>query len=114
LRRKHALGSPGKALLNFETARKRRTPIDWKESDIAKPSVMGVQVLESFPLSELVPFIDWSPFFHTWELRGRYPSIFEHEQIGPKARELFDDAQKLLARIIQEKRFQARAVYGLF
>jgi 5-methyltetrahydrofolate--homocysteine methyltransferase len=114
LRRKHALGTPGKALLNLETARKRRTPIDWKESDIAKPSVAGVQVLENFPLSELTPFIDWSPFFHTWELRGRYPSIFEHEQIGPKARELFDDAQKLLARIIQEKRFQARAVYGLF
>jgi 5-methyltetrahydrofolate--homocysteine methyltransferase len=114
LRRKHALGSPGKALLNLETARKRRTPIDWKESDIAKPSVVGVQVLENFPLSELVPFIDWSPFFHTWELRGRYPSIFEHEQIGPKARELFDDAQKLLTRIINEKRFQARAVYGLF
>ena len=67
-------------------------------------------MLDNFPLAELVPFIDWSPFFHTWELRGRYPAILE----DPKAKELFDDAQKLLKRIVAEKLFTARAVYGFF
>ena len=66
------------------------------------------------PLDELLPFIDWSPFFHTWELNGRYPAIFEHPTIGIRARELFADAQQLLARIVGDKLLTAKAVYGLF
>jgi 5-methyltetrahydrofolate--homocysteine methyltransferase len=66
------------------------------------------------PLSELTPFIDWSPFFHTWELRGRYPAILQHEQHGPQARELFKDGQELLRRIVNEKLLAARGVYGFF
>jgi 5-methyltetrahydrofolate--homocysteine methyltransferase len=71
-------------------------------------------VLRDFPLDQIVPFIDWSPFFHTWELRGRYPSIFDDPTLGSKARELFDDAQKLLKEIVSRKLLTAHAVYGLF
>ena len=73
-----------------------------------------MRVLEDFPLATLREFIDWSPFFHTWELRGRYPAIFEHEKYGEQARKLFDDAQALLDKIISEKAAHRRAVYGLF
>ncbi len=110
LRRDHEAQRGGKPLLNIEKARERRTPIAWKAADIAKPSFIGPRVLENVPLDELVPFIDWSPFFHTWELRGRYPAILEDS----KAKELFDDAQKLLNRIVAEKLFTARGVYGFF
>jgi 5-methyltetrahydrofolate--homocysteine methyltransferase len=110
LRQQHASQKDAKPLLTIEEARERKTPIDWKKSDIAKPSFTGAKVLENVPLEELVPFIDWSPFFHTWELRGRYPSILD----DPKAKELFDDAQELLKRIVKEKLFTARAVYGFF
>jgi 5-methyltetrahydrofolate--homocysteine methyltransferase len=110
LRRDHAAKKDAKPLLPIETARARRTPIDWKISDIATPLFTGAKVLGDFPLDEIVPFIDWSPFFHTWELRGRYPAIIE----DPKAKELFDDAQQLLQRIVREKLFTAKAVYGFF
>jgi 5-methyltetrahydrofolate--homocysteine methyltransferase len=110
LRQQHASQKDAKPLLKLEEARKRKTPIEWKESDIAKPAFTGVKVLENVPLDKLVPFIDWSPFFHTWELRGRYPAILD----DPKAKELFDDAQALLQRIVKEKLFTARAVYGFF
>ena len=103
-----------KPLLAIEEARTRRTPIEWKADDVPKPMFTGAKVLDSFPLENLVPFIDWSPFFHTWELRGRYPGIFDEPNHGTKARELFDDAQKLLERIVKEKLLTARAVYGLF
>ena len=110
LRREHESQRETKPLLSIQKARERRTPIDWKAADIATPSFTGSRVLENLPLEELVPFIDWSPFFHTWELRGRYPSILG----DPKAKELFDDAQRLLKRIVAEKLFTARAVYGFF
>ena len=110
LRREHEAQRDTKPLLSIEKARERRTPIDWKAGDIAKPSFTGTRVLENVPLEELVPFIDWSPFFHTWELRGRYPAILD----DPKAKELFDDAQQLLKRIVAEKLFTARGVYGFF
>ena len=66
------------------------------------------------PLGEIVPFIDWSPFFLTWELKGKYPRIFEDPSVGPRARELFDDAQALLRKIVKEKRVTANAVFGFF
>ncbi|MDB6020117.1 MAG: metH [Pedosphaera sp.] len=110
LRKQHLAQRDSKPLLRIAQARERRTPIDWKPADLPKPAFTGTQVLENFPLAELVPFIDWSPFFHTWELRGRYPDILS----DPKSKELFDDAQKLLQRIVNEKLFTARAVYGFF
>jgi len=103
-----------KKLLPLQEARKRRTAIDWKTSDIAKPSFLGTRVIESQPLEDLVPIIDWSPFFHTWELKGRYPKIFEDPTLGSKAKELFDDAQGLLEEIIEKKLLTAKAVYGIF
>ena len=109
-------------LLSLEEARRRRPAIQWKPGDIPKPQSLGVRGLSSDPapsgphptspisLSELVPFIDWSPFFHTWELRGRYPAILD----DPEARSLFQDAQGLLGGILAKKSLTARAVYGFF
>jgi len=111
-----------KPLLTLEQARQRRTPIEWKPSDIATPEFTGIRVLASdadaqlthdashITLADLVPFIDWSPFFHTWELRGRYPAILENSE----ARKLFEDAQALLNQIVSQRLLAARAVYGFF
>jgi 5-methyltetrahydrofolate--homocysteine methyltransferase len=109
VRAQHA-GQQAKPLLKIEEARQRRTPIDWKSSDIPKPEFTGARVIKDLPLGELVPFIDWSPFFHTWELRGRYPAILEK----PEAKKLFEDAHHLLDEIVSKKSLTARAVYGFF
>ena len=82
--------------------------------DIPKPDFLGVRVLDPVPLERIVPFIDWSPFFHTWELRGRYPKILDDPEVGPKAKELFDDAKALLQKIVQQELLTAKAVYGFF
>ncbi|MGE0472389.1 MAG: methionine synthase [Nitrospirales bacterium] len=103
-----------KPLLTLEDARKRRVPIDWETTVLPKPSFLGTKVLEDLSLDLLVPFIDWSPFFQAWELRGKYPKIFEDSVVGSKAKELFDDAQKLLQEIIGQKLLRAKGVYGLF
>src|SRR5881296_412292 len=101
-----------KALLTLAEARERRTLIEWQAVDIPTPAFTGVRMLDQFPLDQIVPFIDWSPFFHTWELRGRYPKIFEAPTVGAKAKELFDDAQALLDKLIRGKLLTARGVYG--
>jgi 5-methyltetrahydrofolate--homocysteine methyltransferase len=103
-----------RALLTLAEARARRTPIEWRAADLPNAAFTGVRVVDAFPLEQIVPFIDWSPFFHTWELRGRYPKIFEDPTVGTKAKELFDDAQALLKDIISRKLLTARGVYGLF
>jgi 5-methyltetrahydrofolate--homocysteine methyltransferase len=112
IRTQHA-GQQAK-LISLEEARAKAPKFDWAGYQPPQPEFTGVRVLNDFPLSELVPFIDWSPFFHTWELRGRYPSILNHEKYGEQARRLFDDAQKLLSKITCEKWITARAVYGFF
>lgn len=114
LREKHFGKREAKPLLSIGEARERGTKIDWQAADIPQPSFTGVRAETDFPLETLVEYIDWSPFFHAWELRGRYPNIFEDEVVGEKAKELFDDAQALLKRILDEKRFTAKCVYGLF
>ncbi len=103
-----------KKLLPLEEARNRRTQIDWHTSERATPGFLGTRVIDDQPLSDLVPVIDWSPFFHTWELKGRYPDIFEDPVVGSKAKELFDDAQGLLKDVLDNRLFTAKAVYGLF
>ena len=105
---------PKHKLRSLEDARKHRTPITWKQEDIAKPEFTGVRVLNEFSLATLREFIDWSPFFHTWELKGVYPRIFEHEKYGQQARQLFAEANALLDRIVEQKLLTARAVYGFF
>ncbi|MGH7260631.1 MAG: methionine synthase [Nitrospiraceae bacterium] len=101
-------------LLSLDQARQRRTAIEWKAGDIPKPAFTGIRVHDPFPLDRLVPFIDWSPFFHTWELRGRYPQILDDQKVGEKAAELFRDAQKLLKDIVGKKLLTAKGVYGFF
>jgi 5-methyltetrahydrofolate--homocysteine methyltransferase len=114
VRKAHQAGRSQAPLLPLAEARKRRPPIDWDKADIAKPSFLGLKVLDPVPLEEIVPFIDWKPFFNAWKLRGRYPQILQDEQDSQKARELFCDAQKLLQTIVKEKFLTARAVYGFF
>jgi len=100
-------------LLSLEEARRRGPKYEFKSTDVAVPEFTGARAL-TVSLAELVPFIDWSPFFHTWELRGRYPAILKHEKYGAQAVELFNDGQNLLQRIVNEKLLEARGVYGFF
>jgi 5-methyltetrahydrofolate--homocysteine methyltransferase len=101
-------------LVPYAEALRRRLRLDWSDPAIAVPSFLGTRVLRDIPLDEIVPFIDWSPFFLAWELKGKYPRIFQDAEIGPRARELFDDARALLRRIVAERRLAANAVYGFF
>ncbi len=137
LRTRHA--SQAARLVSLDEARCRAPKLDYH--DLPQPAFLGTRVLSSdvgrasvpacpglkpaesrlartlalpISLEEIVPFIDWSPFFHTWELRGRYPAILNHEKQGDEARKLFADAQQLLEKIVSEKLLTARAVYGLF
>jgi 5-methyltetrahydrofolate--homocysteine methyltransferase len=100
--------------VSLEIARTRRTPIEWRAEDLAVPSFTGVRVLDNFPLSTLREFIDWTPFFHTWELKGVYPRILEDERQGPQARQIFNEANVLLDAIIAKNLITARGVYGFF
>jgi len=113
LREKHSQ-SGVKQLKSIADARANATQIDWSNYEAPRPDFTGIKTLNAFPLEDLVPFIDWSPFFHTWEMRGRYPAILEDSIVGAKARELFEDAQKQLKDIVLNRRFTARAVYGFF
>src|SRR5690606_27539472 len=79
-----------------------------------KPRQIGLTVFDDYPLDELIDTIDWTPFFMTWDLVGKYPAIFEHETVGEAARNLFADAQALLRKLIDEKQIKARAVFGLW
>jgi 5-methyltetrahydrofolate--homocysteine methyltransferase len=101
-------------LLSLEEARRRKPVFDWARISPPQPCFQGVRVFDPVPLGEITPYIDWTPFFHAWELRGTYPKIFDAEEVGSKARELFDDAQRLLDRIVREKLLTARAVMGFF
>ncbi|MBS1834967.1 MAG: methionine synthase, partial [Acidobacteria bacterium] len=106
--------APKQAGIPIDQARARRTPIEWRAADIAKPSFTGVREIADLPLETLRPFIDWSPFFHTWGLKGLYPRILEHPEYGAQATQLFQEGNAMLDRIIAEKLITARGVYGLF
>jgi 5-methyltetrahydrofolate--homocysteine methyltransferase len=125
LRREHSARTQRKNLLTLEEARANRTPIGWSNYVPPKPEFLGVRVLQTagsaqddtvrfFSLRTLAEYIDWSPFFHAWELRGRYPAIFEDPKVGKQARELFDDAQNLLDRIVAENLLIARGVHAFW
>ena len=104
----------GTQLLTYEEALRRKLHTEWDGHPIAVPEFTGRRMLKDFPLQGLVPFIDWSPFFHTWEIRGRYPDLLHDPARGPAARELFANAQELLEEIVDKKLFTAHAVYGFF
>ena len=112
LRKAHS--APRSTVVSLETARKRRTPIEWRAEDLPTPAFTGVRVLDNFPLATLRAFIDWTPFFHTWGLKGVYPRILEHEGQGVQARQIFTEANALLDVIIEKKLIMARGVYGFF
>ena len=103
-----------KPLLSFTQARANRFSPDWAKTDIPTPSALGVHTIPDQSVVELIPYIDWSPFFHTWELRGRYPTIFDDATVGPKAKELYDDARCLLDEIVQQGLLKAKGLYGFF
>jgi 5-methyltetrahydrofolate--homocysteine methyltransferase len=112
LRKSHA--APRQSVVTLETARARRTPIEWRPEDIPTPAFTGVRVLDNFPLATLREYIDWSPFFHTWGLKGIYPRILDDERQGAEAKKIFADANTLLDRIIEKNLITARGVYGFF
>ncbi|MEO6805732.1 MAG: methionine synthase [Edaphobacter sp.] len=112
LRKAHA--APAQQVVSLETARARRTPIQWRPEDLPTPAFTGVRVLDNFPLAALREFIDWTPIFHAWGLKGVYPRIFENESYGEQARQIFTDANTLLDRMIEKNLTTARAVYGFF
>jgi 5-methyltetrahydrofolate--homocysteine methyltransferase len=112
VRKMHA--APKHKLIPLERARQHRTPIQWRAEDVPQPAFTGLKVLSDFPLATLREFIDWTPFFHTWELKGVYPRIFEHEKYGEQARQLFAEANALLDKIIANKSLTAKGVYGFF
>ncbi|MBK0370623.1 methionine synthase [Flavobacterium agrisoli] len=102
-----------KNFLTIEDARQNKFPIDWNEFTPVQPKVIGKQVVE-VSLDELVPYIDWTPFFQTWELHGKYPAILTDEVVGEQATSVFADAQAMLKVILEEKKLQAKGIYGIF
>jgi len=101
-------------LVPISVARERRFQTDWSKVDIPTPAFTGVRVLRDYPLAEIARYIDWSPFFLTYEMKGKYPRIFDDPTVGPTARELFDEAQVMLRRIIDERLLTANAAYGFW
>jgi 5-methyltetrahydrofolate--homocysteine methyltransferase len=112
LRQSHS--APKLTVVPLATARARRTPIVWRAEDLPEPSFTGVRVLDNFSLAKLREFIDWSPFFHTWGLKGIYPRILDHPDHGAQALQVFSEGNALLDLIIEKKLITARGVYGLF
>ncbi|GAA4898950.1 methionine synthase [Ferrimonas pelagia] len=103
-----------KTLIPLEKARANRNEIDWANYTPAVPNQLGVQVFDDYPLTDLLERIDWTPFFRSWGLMGKYPQIFKNTTVGEEAQELYDNAQRMLKSIIEEKWLTARAVIGLF
>ena len=114
LREMHRSRQDARSLLDLETARRRRFAPDWAQAEIVRPKQLGVHVLDPVPLGILAERIDWTPFFHAWEMRGVYPQILSDPARGGQARTLFEEAQAMLADIIRDGTLTARAVFGLF
>ncbi|MBN9161813.1 MAG: B12-binding domain-containing protein, partial [Myxococcales bacterium] len=112
LRRIHS--TPKHKTVTLAAARANRTPIAWCAEDITRPERTGVVVLDDFPLATLREYIDWTPFFHTWELKGVFPRILQHEKFGEQAMKLFAEGNELLDTIVAQNLIKARGVYGLF
>ncbi len=113
IRERHLQGAGATELLGYDKAKEQSFKTNWNETEIAKPSRTGVFNLD-FTLEEIIPFIDWSPFFWSWQLKGTYPKILNNETYGAEAKKLFDDAQALLKDIVNNKRFNPKAVVGIF
>jgi 5-methyltetrahydrofolate--homocysteine methyltransferase len=113
LRKSH--GERGqRVLMPYAQAREKRVPIVWRAEDIARPAFLGRRVLDDIPLADIIPYIDWTFFFHAWELRGKFPEILDHPEYGEAARDLYKSARTLLDRIVAERLLVAKAVYGFW
>ena len=114
MRERRAKGSSRNPPVSLQKARDNAFSPAWNDTDVFEPASPGLHVFEDIDLAELVPFIDWTPFFQTWEMQGRYPEILEDQHKGEAARSLFSDAQDMLEQILEEKWLTARAVVGIF
>ena len=114
VRARRANRTKKETFLSYENAVANRFQYDWSSYTPPKPNFLGTKTFNNYPLEELVPYIDWTPFFHSWELSGRYPKILQDEIIGEQAQQLFDDAQVMLKKIVDEKLFTAKAVIGFW
>ncbi|HEV7348058.1 methionine synthase [Telluribacter sp.] len=114
LREDHARRQSDKVHVPIVAARQNRVNIDWKEYIAPKPTFLGTRVLENYDLAEIAKYIDWTPFFQTWQLHGKYPAIFEDPIVGSEAQKLYEDAAVLLGEIIRDKSLQAKAVIGFW
>jgi 5-methyltetrahydrofolate--homocysteine methyltransferase len=114
LRSDHAKRQKEKASLTIDKARANRTVIDWNQFEPTKPTFLGNRYFNDYPIAELAKYIDWTPFFQTWQLHGKYPAIFEDAVVGSEAKKLFDDAKTLLQEIIDKKLLRANAVVGFY
>ena len=103
-----------KRYVDYDVAQTNKLKINFEEEKPFKPKELGIQIIDDISLEELVPYIDWSPFFNSWGLHGKYPDIFNYELTGKQAKELFDDGQKMLNKILKEKSLTAKAIFGLF
>ncbi len=103
-----------KSYITLEKARRNKFKINWNESQLIKPKEMGIQVLKQLSLKELEPFIDWSPFFRSWDLHGKFPNILSDKLVGEQAIQLYEDAKVMLKEIIANQSFKAKAIFGLF
>ena len=101
-------------LISMSEARENKFPIDWNKTEIAKPNFIGNKVFDNYDLKEIAEYIDWTPFFHSWDLKGSYPKILTDSTRGAEASKLFNDAQKMLDKIMSEKWLQAKAVIGIY
>ncbi|KXK37674.1 MAG: methionine synthase [Bacteroidetes bacterium OLB9] len=103
-----------KEYVSIQEARQNKIKIDWESEEIFAPQQLGIHIIENQDLSDLLSFIDWSPFFRSWQLHGKYPEILHDGVVGEQARELFDDAQKMLKKIVDERLLKARGIFGIF
>ncbi len=110
----HARGQSDKKRLSLEAARKNKPEIDWSSYKPTKPSFIGTKLFENYDLATLVPYIDWTPFFSTWEMKGQYPRILTDDKMGEAATTLFNDAQEMLQKMVEEKWLQANGVIGFW
>ncbi|MCB0751810.1 MAG: B12-binding domain-containing protein, partial [Ignavibacteriae bacterium] len=114
MRENHKKKYSAKDFISLDEARKNKFTIDWDSQSIKKPNFIGVKTFNNYSLEEIAKYIDWTPFFIAWEMKGKYPTIFENDKYGVEAKKLFNDAQSLLHKIINEKLLTANAVYGIF
>jgi len=114
LRIDHANRQKDKNFIPIEKARENHVKIDWSNHKVKKPKFLGTKVFDDYDLAEIAKYIDWTPFFQTWQLSGKYPKIFDDETVGKEAKKLFDDAQAMLKKVITEKSLKAKAIVGFY